>query len=163
PQPTIEDLLAEVDDQGSGGEKYSWFTRLVKDGRYRLKIVATDALTCPDEPLTAAVISDVFIVDNTGPKVLKAAAQRVGIGPPTVVRCADDLSPIVSVEYRVKGTGEWRRAAPQDGIYDSLNEAARIDPAVLLPGRRVLEIRVRDAAGNTTIDQLVYVLKFRPR
>ncbi|MBI3910216.1 MAG: hypothetical protein HY320_04700, partial [Armatimonadetes bacterium] len=41
PQPTIEDLLAEVDDQGSGGEKYSWFTRLVKDGRYRLKIVAT--------------------------------------------------------------------------------------------------------------------------
>lgn len=132
-----------------------WNTRQVPDGRYRIKVVASDALANPTEPLTAEAISEVVIVDNTPPVIeLNRAAQK-GEAPPTEVWCRDALSPITGAEYRV-GQGDWIGAAAADGIFDSPVEAIRIDPARLPPGHQTLTLRVRDAAGNERTATLPY-------
>ncbi|MFN3650853.1 MAG: SpoIVB peptidase S55 domain-containing protein [Armatimonadota bacterium] len=149
---------------GGGGSAASinWDTRKVKDGRYRLRIVASDAFTSPDEPTTGEAVSEVIQVDNTGPRILAQTAKRVGPAPPEEVLVRDAGTYVASAEYRVDG-GEWIPAAAADGIFDSAEETIRIDRKRLPPGRHTLEIRTRDAAGNEAVEKLTYVLTAAPK
>jgi sugar lactone lactonase YvrE len=150
---------ATSDETDATGEAQStdmaWNTKEVPDGRYRLKVVASDALANPTEPLTAEAISDTVVVDNTPPRILTRAAKRAGAGPPAEIPCRDALTPIASAEYRVD-QGEWIAAAAADGIFDSLAESVRIDPSRLPKGKHSLTLRVRDAAGNERAATMSY-------
>lgn len=164
--PSVDDANAVESESGSdtdsselgeGGASLTWNTRKVPDGRYRLKVVATDALTCPDEPATAEAISEAVLVDNTAPVIPAAAAKRVGLAPPLTIPVRDSGTYLASAEYRVD-EGEWIAAAAADGIFDSAEELVRIDRAMLKPGHHALFVRVRDAAGNEATTRIVYTL-----
>jgi len=144
---------AEEEEPGGGGSSLNWNTRKVRDGRYRLKIVGSDAPTCPDSPATSEAISELVQVDNGAPRVRVDRARRAGNAPPAEVPVADGGSYLASAEYRVDG-GEWTAAAAGDGIFDSPEETVRIDASRWKPGRRVLEIRARDGAGNEATAKL---------
>jgi hypothetical protein len=151
------ELDSVFDELGEGGTSLTWNTKRVPDGRYRLKIVANDGLTSPDEPANGEIISDAVLVDNSGPRILTQAAKRVGQAPPAEVPVSDAGTYVASAEYRI-GAGEWVAAAAGDGIFDSAQEVIKLNPARLKPGRNVIEIRARDAAGNQTTAKLPYFL-----
>ncbi len=160
----ISELLneaAEAEDLPGGPSSLNWNTKKVPDGRYRLKVVASDAYTSPDEAATAEVISEVVQIDNSGPRIYPQRAFRKGLAPPAEVPVEDQGAYIASAEYRVD-EGDWIAAASSDGIFDSAQETLRIDVARLTVGRHTLEVRARDAAGNEATVRIPYLLQPQP-
>ncbi len=91
-------------------------TSQLPDGRYELRVVATDATDNPDGALTDTKDGVEFEIDNTPPKIT-VAKNGNGVN----VRISDDLSPIGKVEYSADAE-KWIRLTPADGIADSRDE-----------------------------------------
>lgn len=159
PSSAAVDPATDPDDEefGEAATSINWDTRKVPDGRYRLRITASDVASSPDEPLTSEVVSDAVLVDNTPPRLLLKDVKRTGAAPPAEIPVQDTGNYVASAEYRVDGS-DWLAAACADGIFDSAEERICLDPARLPLGAHVLEIRVRDAAGNESITRLPYRL-----
>jgi hypothetical protein len=86
------------------------------DGRYELRLVATDAVDNPEAPQTVEKEGIEFEIDNSAPRI--AVTQN---GANVNLRISDDLSPIGKVEYSVDAE-KWERLIPADGIADSREE-----------------------------------------
>jgi hypothetical protein len=120
------------------------------DGRYTLKIVASDAASNPSESArTGERTSQSFEVDNTPPRVANLTAEAIQNGHRVVFAAEDDISAIQSVEYAVN-SGKWTIVFPTDGIADSKQESFDFT----LPGYRdggiyTLVVKVTDVLGNT--------------
>jgi len=156
----IPDIPADSnaeDDLGEGGTTITWNTKKVPDGFYRIRITVSDLASSPDESLSAEVVSEAVRVDNTAPRLLIQAAKRVGMTPPAEIAVQDAATYVSSAEYRVDA-GEWAALACVDGIFDSPSEVLRVDLTRLPAGRHMLEIRVRDAAGNDSTTKTAYVM-----
>jgi len=152
----VEVESVEADDEfGDAGNSLDWDTRKVPDGRYRLRIVVSDVVSSPDEPLTGEVVTEAITVDNTAPHLLLSQAKRIGAAPPVEIPVQDAGNYVASAEFRID-SGSWLAAACTDGIFDSADEVIRLDPARLPGGKHTLEIRVRDAAGNESATKLPY-------
>ena len=91
-------------------------TSQLPDGRYELRLVASDANDNPDQPLTDTKEGVEFQIDNTAPKIAFTRS-----GDDLTVRITDDLSPIGRVEYSTDAE-KWTRVTPADGIADSRSE-----------------------------------------
>ncbi len=128
----------------------AWDTVAMPDGRYTLKIAATDAASNPSESArTGERTSMSFEVDNTPPRVTNLTAEAAQNGHRIVFSAEDDISAIHSVEYAVN-SGKWTIVFPTDGIADSRQESFNF----LLPGYRdggiyTLVVKVTDVLGNT--------------
>lgn len=95
-------------------------TSQLPDGRYELRLTATDATDNPDAPLTDTRTGVDFVVDNTPPNIsITTSADEV------VIRVSDKLSTIGKVEYSVDAQ-KWTRLAPVDGIADSGDETYKL-------------------------------------
>lgn len=131
--------------------RYQWDTRRVPDGRYVVRVEASDRADNPaDMALTNARISGSVVVDNTRPRLVDG--PRVAIDGDAVTlrfRAQDELSPITRVQYVVDAEEHWHVVAPVDLIYDSTAEAFVVIIADLSPGPHVVTLRVEDQAGNT--------------
>ncbi len=126
---------------------FAWDTSTVPNGRYVVRIVASDA---PGNPpaltLTGSKDSASFQVDNTPPSIEAhldpARKDRIR----AVVR---DESPIRKLEFSVD-TSRWEEVHPRDGIADSTEEEYEIEvPPANTPGPRVVVLRAADLLGNT--------------
>jgi outer membrane protein assembly factor BamB len=91
-------------------------TSQLPDGRYELRLSATDAQDNPDAPLTDAKEGVEFQVDNRAPSI--SVTEK---GDTVLVRITDDASPVGRVEYSVDAQ-KWIRVTPTDGIADSRDE-----------------------------------------
>ena len=96
-------------------------TSQLPDGRYELRLVATDANDNPDGALTDTKEGVEFQVDNGAPRI---SVARNGSG--VEVKISDELSPIGRVEYSADAE-KWIRLTPADGIADSREETFRLD------------------------------------
>jgi hypothetical protein len=124
---------------------YVWDTTTVGDGRYVLRLEATDAgSNTAGRALTGLLESDALVVDNTPPAVSVSIVRQPS--PRLLVELRDALSPIARVEYSVAG-GAWQLVYPADGLADSPVERYEIvlpdgvDPADVV-------IRATDALQN---------------
>lgn len=136
---------------------FRWNTEKVPDGRYWLKVIASDKASNPVDAEQVEVLSESFFIDNTPPLIL--APLEVEASPPLLkVTCYDATTYVASAEYRWEG-GEWVAAACSDGIFDSPYEevVVRLDEPLIAP--RTLELRVRDGAGNERLHTLRIVPK----
>ena len=95
-------------------------TSQLPDGRYELRLTATDASDNPDAPLTDAKEGVEFQVDNRPPTI--AATNS---GDEVTVRITDELSPVGKVEYSADAE-KWIRLTPVDGISDSREETFKL-------------------------------------
>ena len=125
---------------------FAWDTSTVPNGRYVLRIVASDA---PDNPPVLARMgakeSPSFLVDNA-PPILEARLDPAGSAIRATVR--DDASPVRKLEFSVDA-GRWQEVHPTDGIADSLEETYAILLAALGPaGPHVVVLRATDLLGN---------------
>jgi len=104
---------------------FVWDTSSVPDGRYLVRVEASDASTNPaDRALTGDRESDPIDIDNTPPD-LTVTAVRQGTATRLAVQVRDAQSPIQKVEYAVAG-GPWQAVDPLDGIADSPTERYEI-------------------------------------
>jgi hypothetical protein len=116
------------------------------DGRYVIKIVASDA---PDNPagqaLTGERLGEPVDIDNT-PPVLKATPP--GGDSNRVVFDVDDVTgKIKKGEFSIDGS-LWTPLFPEDGIADSGHERYSVSLPSLAPGEHTVSLRAFDGSGN---------------
>ena len=131
--------------------EYDWDTAALPEGRYRLRVEASDEIANPpDQVQRHALESGVVLVDNTPPTVtLAVAARRLK------ARVVDVLGPIARAEVAIDGRLEWRPLAPTDGVYDAADESFDADlSALMTPGPHIVALRAYDAAGNVVVREV---------
>ncbi|HEY4424545.1 MAG TPA: hypothetical protein VGN10_10080 [Pyrinomonadaceae bacterium] len=119
------------------------------DGRYVIKVVATDA---PDNPpgqkLTGERLSEPVDIDNT-PPVVKAMGQPQLKGDAVhMVFSVDDATGKVKKADASLDGAAWLPVFPDDGIADSGHEVYTIDFSSLAPGEHTISLRTFDTSGN---------------
>jgi hypothetical protein len=130
-------------------ETYTWDTSDLPEGRYRVRVTASDEISNPPDRVTRdARESGVVLVDNTPPSIeaLTSAGTHVkGIAQ-------DGVGPIARIEVAVAGSDEWFPYFPADGIFDEQREELDVDVKNLvktLPA--LISVRVYDKASNFVV------------
>ena len=127
-------------------KRFSFDSTVLPDGRYRLKVVATDAEdNAAGEELTASKTSDVVTIDHTPPQVDRVIDDGA-TGSDLAVEASDALSRLREAVYSFDAT-EWREATAADGLVDGRSEVFSIPRQ---PGAHLLLLRLTDAAFNLT-------------
>jgi hypothetical protein len=125
-----------------------WDTTTVPDGRYSLRVSASDAPSnVAGRALAGERESPAFEIDNTGPAIVielprAAAPNRLTF----VVR--DAQTEIDRVEYSIGGA-PYQTISPVDGVADSREERYELALPAGTPLSRVM-IRATDAMQNTS-------------
>ncbi len=119
------------------------------DGRYIIKVIATDA---PDNPpgqkLTGERLSEPVDIDNTPPVVKTVGQPQVTRDSVKVGFSVDDATgKIKKADASVDGAA-WIPVFPDDGIADSGHEVYTLDFAALGPGEHTISLRTFDTSGN---------------
>jgi sugar lactone lactonase YvrE len=133
---------------------YSWDSTAFPDGEYKLRVTASDApANPPAEALTARAESDVFVIDNTPPRITDLGSTRNGGKLDVRWRAEDALNNLSKAEYSLDG-GEWTVAAPLGGLSDalSLEYALALDAP---PGEHTIAVRVKDAYDNEAVEKVL--------
>ncbi|HEY0707003.1 MAG TPA: hypothetical protein VGG33_09405 [Polyangia bacterium] len=125
--------------------EYDWNTDTVADGRYLIRVWATDEKANPGErALDHTFVSPPFLVDNTRPEVIDLKQKGTLISG----RARDAASVITSLEYAVDGE-DFRPASPADGLCDQKLEAFALRLAdTVSKGPHIVNLRATDAADN---------------
>jgi outer membrane protein assembly factor BamB len=132
-------------------ESYEWDSKTVEDGRYEVRVVASDEKgNSPDTRLTGSRISDPIVVDNTGPVVRKYAIEKNGKAATVRLQINDELSVISKLEYTIDSNAEWKSTLPDDFVCDTTDESFTITTGDLEPGEHVLALKILDDMGNAT-------------
>ncbi len=165
--PNGDNLYFDIYYRGSGEKEwklldedltmsyYSWDSRTMPDGIYRVKIVARDERSNPvASALSGEGISDPIEVDNTAPRLIKLTANRQGEDLQVKGEATDGLSPLLRAEYSLNAD-RWFPVDPVDEIYDSRDE--QFDFTLESPGEgeQTLILRVTDQAGNSVLGKAV--------
>jgi hypothetical protein len=130
-----------------------WDTATLPEGKYRVRVTASDELSNPPETtLEHTLESSAILVDNTPPVFRGLTLQGRRIRGHVV----DGIGPIARIEIAVDGLPDWHPLAPADGVFDSADEAVDADVHALVPpGSHIVAIRAFDAAGNAVVANLV--------
>lgn len=142
-------------DEPLTGNLGSWDTSGFADGRYLLRLVASDGPdNAPADTRRAERVLGPLTVDNTPPTLTVEETARARGGDLTVrVQAVDGTSPLAAARLLLPD-GQAEPLAPRDGICDSARESfvAVVDAAraVAAAGGGPLRARleVRDLAGN---------------
>ena len=136
----------------------SWDSTAYPDGKYVLRVTASDAPSNPpDQALTGVRESDPFLIDNTPPEITcwayRSSRIRCSFTPKT------RSSTLGKAEYSVNG-GEWMVVEPTTRLTDSLEHDYRVTLANRPPGevdaggsrrRRVREPGCRQDRSQRTL------------
>jgi hypothetical protein len=135
---------------------YSFESALLPDGRYTVRVVASDAPVHTDpDTLTGQRESSEFTIDTTPPVPGPLTARMQGGKLRATFSVTDATSPIAHAEYAVDG-GPWQYLEPVGKLSDSLTEHYDFDAdiprqeAATNPAEHVLAIRVYDRFENMT-------------
>jgi hypothetical protein len=136
--------------------KYVWDTRSVGDGRYELRVTASDdPVNPPEGARTGARVSEPFVIDNTGPTVRELAAKVAGGKVSVSGLTVDSCSRVASIYYSVDSQTKWVALLPTDGICDSDNERFAFDVKDLKGGAHRIALRVADMLGNVGFGSVI--------
>ena len=129
------------------GKHWTFNSRGVPDGEYRVLVTATDRLGNPVGALETSRESEVFIVDNTPPTFRDVKHSRDDGSVNISARVEDTSSDIVRLEYSVNG-GDWKDEPPRDGVFDSRTERMNVTVDAERDREHSILLRGTDLAGN---------------
>lgn len=132
--------------------QYSWDSNAWPDGRYEVRITASDRKSnVPEDALEGTAITDAFSIDNTKPRIESLGAKRVGNEVEITWSATDERSPVRKAYHSVNGK-DWIRVEPRTGLSDaaSLQYALRLPEATAVPGS-VVAVRVADEFENEAV------------
>jgi hypothetical protein len=125
---------------------YTWDTSGLPEGRYRVRVDASDELANPPERVTRhSLESRVAVIDNTAPSITALALT----GNKLTGTAVDEVGPIARLEFALVGKKSWYPIFPKDGVFDDATEAFEVDVAALVPdGPHLVVVRAYDANNN---------------
>jgi hypothetical protein len=127
---------------------FTWDTNGLPDGRYRLRISASDATANPvGEERSAEALGPPFTIDNTPPEVNALSARGVTRAVEVEGKAADAASTITRVEVSLDD-GDWRNVTPDGGFADQRSLGFHATLRDVDPGAHTVSVRVVDSAGN---------------
>jgi hypothetical protein len=131
---------------------YSWETADLPEGKYRVRVTATDEISNPPDRVRKHELeSGIILVDNTPPVLtgLDLTNKRLrGVA-------TDGVGPISRFEASVAGSDVWVPFFPKDGVFDQAREEFDADVSALAPnGHVLLAVRVYDRAGNFVVQNV---------
>jgi outer membrane protein assembly factor BamB len=121
-------------------------TSQLPDGRYQIRLTASDRADNPEMPLSETKEGIEFEVDNTAPRITATVE-----GDAVVVKVTDAGSAVGKVEYAADAE-QWMRMTPADGIADSTSETFRL-PKSAVSGK-FLVVRAVDAFYNVATESV---------
>ncbi|HTW94930.1 MAG TPA: hypothetical protein VMD30_09070 [Tepidisphaeraceae bacterium] len=135
---------------------YNWDTKTVADGRYEVKVVASDALANPPgEGKIGSRISDPLDVDNSPPVIGDLKTTVNGNRVTISVRVVDETSTVASLEYCVDSSDNWQFVLPDSKIWDWPDQKATMVIALNGPGAHQIALRATDSMGNQSIQNVI--------
>jgi sugar lactone lactonase YvrE len=137
-------------------EKYlSWDSTAFPDGEYRLRVVASDlSANPPEQALSSELESEVFLIDNTPPRISGLSATRNGSKLNVRWKAVDTLSVITKAEYSIDG-GDWTVTVPTTKLSDSRELDYDLTLDNIPAGEHTVAIRVQDEYDNQSADKIV--------
>ena len=144
---------------------YSFDSAQLPDGRYRIRVVASDAPSHnPGQGLTTDRISNQFLVDTAPPVVSSMKASLSGASIHASFTATDPLSVITHAEFSIDA-GRWHYLSPVGNIADSLTEHFALTAplpharhgvqAAANPGEHVIAFRIYDRNHNAVTTRAV--------
>jgi hypothetical protein len=141
--------------EGVKENRYSWDATSFADGRYRLRMTASDVPdNYPAVALTAVLESDAFVIDNTPPRVENLTAKSESGKLVIRFHATDAASDLEAAEYSVNG-GEWKPVRPVNGITDSGSLDYQVDAALPTGAEWTVAVRVSDENDNVAVSKVV--------
>jgi hypothetical protein len=134
--------------------RYSWDATSFADGRYRLRVTASDAPDNYDSvALTAAIESEPFLINNTPPQIEGLTAKAEGGKLVIRFRAVDALSELDSAEYSVNGS-EWKAARPTTGMTDSQAHDYVVEAELPKGSEWTVAVKVEDENDNVAVKKI---------
>ena len=132
---------------------YTWDTRAASDGRYQVRVVASDAKSNPKgQGKTASRVSNQFIVDNTPPVIGDIKTAVDGKNVKVEAKVVDRTGTVAAVDYAVDSKDDWQAAEASDKIFDSPEEGVVFTADGLSAGAHQITIRATDDHGNQSYE-----------
>ncbi|MBV8782501.1 MAG: hypothetical protein JO353_13980, partial [Phycisphaerae bacterium] len=138
---------------------FDWNTKDVADGRYQIKLVASDAAANPvGQGKSASRVSNDVLVNNTPPSIgdIKVTA---GKGEAKIAaRVTDRWGTVAALAYSADSNDDWQAVLPVDTIADSPDESYDFIAGGLSAGAHQISVRATDSQGNqafTTVNVTV--------
>lgn len=127
------------------------------DGRYQIKVVASDL---PSNPQNTAIeteaLSDPFVIDNSPPELIKELTfERINKQTVALQTAAQDKHSIISAAQYSINADEWFRVNPKDEIFDSQTESFSFVIRDMKEAEALVTFMVTDAEGNTLIEKIL--------
>jgi sugar lactone lactonase YvrE len=133
---------------------YSWDSTAFPDGKYRVRVTASDAPSnTPAQTLTASRESDPFLIDNTPPEITALTGTASGANIEVRFHAKDALNVLSKAEYSING-GEWTIVEPTTRLTDSQEHDYRL-PIPRGAGELTIAVRVTDAYDNEAVAKTV--------
>jgi hypothetical protein len=125
---------------------YSWDTSGLPEGKYLIRVDASDELSNPPDKVTKhSHTSRPVIVDNTPPTLTNLVLN----GKRLQGTASDRVGPIAAIEFSLVGKKTWYPLHPTDSIYDDAEEKFDVDVSKQVPeGDHLVVVRAWDEAGN---------------
>jgi hypothetical protein len=125
-----------------------WDTTSVPNGRYILRVVASDAPSnSPSTALTGAMESTAFDIDNAPPTIAITGTRRDGARTIVAFDVRDAESAVQRAQFSLDGN-RWQTIYPKDGIADSRFE--QFELSLESETARGVIIRATDALNNVS-------------
>ena len=135
--------------------EYEWDTSGLPDGYYIIKVEASDEQANTAASATnVSAISEPIRIDNHPPHVDNLRMRRGKI----TGRVQDDLGPITEIQVAIDG-GDWKNIYPDDQLLDEKTETFSIPTAGIEKGSRIIAVRAKDAAANSSSAEITTTIK----
>jgi outer membrane protein assembly factor BamB len=141
-QMTWRDMFGE--DTVLTDAKYTWNTGSIPDGRYVVRVEASDEPSNPESlTLRSSAASEPIRVDNHPPRIEQLEVRKGRVKG----RVVDGLGPIARIQMSIDA-GPWRDIFPTDSLLDSRSEVFDVPLRTLPSGEHLVAVRAFDASGN---------------
>ena len=140
---------------------YDWNTKEIADGKYQIKVIASDAPdNTPETAKAVARVTSLITINNTPPALNDLKAVQDDDKSVTISGKAEDvLSPITDVRFQVDSETEWHAAAASGTMFDSPSEGFSGTTRVLPAGEHRITVKVTDAQGNVSYKAAMVTVK----
>ncbi len=135
--------------------RFSFETVPWPDGRYSLKVTATDKEdNYPGDGLSADAVGEPFIIDNTPPAIGSLTASFQGTKVIVRFSATDALSALQSAEMSING-GDWIAVKPSTRMTDSLSHQYSAEADKPASDEITVAVRVYDERDNVAVQKTV--------